>query len=283
MEKKQDIERVFLGEKFLQETLNSAQIKNEMSSRFAAGYIMRAAMAGTFALFGYIMIMAFDANFNDGLNSFGLVFGAAFFSLCLVAIYYTRSELLTSNMMILSVASYFKEIKPARFLKILAFCYFGNVLGALIISILIANSSIITEGMLQSMEHSLAIKQGYVIDGNYLDLFVRAIFCNFFINVAMLMVYSGNIKSDSAKITAMFFGVFAFAYLGLEHSVANSAFFILAAMIELFQGIDVGFQLIPALGNIIIVILGNFVGGGLLIGYYYAYMNDSRNKLRTMN
>lgn len=283
MDKNQDIERVFLGSTFVQQTLNSAQIKNEMSSRFAAGYLMRAAMAGTFALFGYIMIMAFDANFNDGLNSLGLVFGAAFFSLCLVAIYYTRSELLTSNMMILSVARYFKEIKKTRMLKILALCYLGNILGAIIISFLIANSSIITDGMLLSMEHSLSVKQGYIIDGNYIDLFVRAIFCNFFINIAMLMVYSGNIKSDSAKITAMFFGVFAFAYLGLEHSVANTAFFTLAGMLQLIQGIDVGFSLLPAIGNVVIVILGNFVGGGILIGYYYAYMNDSRNKLRTMN
>ncbi len=277
------MERVFLGETFVRETLNSAQIKNEMSTRFAAGYLMRAAMAGAFALFGYIMIMAFDANFNDGLNSFGLVFGAAFFSLCLVAIYYTRSELLTSNMMILSVASYFKEIKPSRFIKILVLCYIGNIMGAIIISLLVANSSIVTEGMMQSMEHSLAVKQGYIVNGEYLDLFVRAIFCNFFINVAMLMVYSGNIKSDSGKIAAMFFGVFAFAYLGLEHSVANTAFFTLSGFLTIFQGVDVGFSLLPALGNIFIVIIGNFVGGGLLIGYYYAYMNDSRNKLRTMN
>lgn len=276
------MERVFLGSTFVRETLDSAQIKNEMSTRFAIGYLMRAAMAGTFALFGYIMIMAFDANFNDSLNSFGLVFGAAFFSLCLVAIYYTRSELLTSNMMILSVAHYFKEIKSSRMFKILAYCYFGNLVGAIVISFLIANSTIISDGMLQSMEHSLAVKQGYVIDGQYLDLFIRGIFCNFFINIAMLMVYSGNIKSDSAKITAMFFGVFAFAYLGLEHSVANTAFFTLAAMIELVQGIDVGFSLLPALTNVVIVMIGNFIGGGLLIGYYYAYMNDNRNKIKDM-
>lgn len=277
------MEKIFLGANFIAETLNSAQIKNEMSSRFAAGYLMRAAMAGTFALFGYIMIMAFDANFNDSLDPLGKVFGAAFFSLCLVAIYYTRSELLTSNMMILSVARYFKEITVGRMLKILGLCYIGNILGATVISGLIANSSIITDGMIESMTHSIAIKQGYIIDGNYIDLFVRAIFCNFFINVAMLMVYSGNIKSDSAKIVAMFFGVFAFAYLGLEHSVANTAFFSLAAMLELFQGIDTGLNGFAAISNIIIVIVGNFIGGGVLIGYYYAYMNDSRNKLKSFH
>lgn len=277
------MEKVFLGAKFVQETLDSAQIKNEMSTRFAAGYLMRAAMAGTFALFGYIMIMAFDSNFNDVLNPIGQALGAAFFSLCLVAIYYTRSELLTSNMMILSVARYFKEITAGRMLKILGLCYLGNIIGATVISGLIANSSIITDGMVQSMEHSISVKQGYIVDGNYVDLFVRAIFCNFFINIAMLMVYSGNIKSDGGKIVAMFFGVFAFAYLGLEHSVANTAFFTLAAMLELFQGIDTGISFGPAISNILIVIVGNFVGGGILIGYYYAYMNDRRNKLRAFH
>lgn len=277
------MERVFLGEKFVEETLSNAQIKNEMSTRFAAGYLMRAAMAGSFALFGYIMILAFDSNFNDALNAFGLLFGASFFSLCLVAIYYTRSELLTSSMMILSVSLYFKEIKSMRMLKILSLCYLGNILGALIISLLIANSSILTPEMIESMRHSIEVKQGYIVNHQYIDLLVRGIFCNFFINVAMLMVYSGNIKSDIGKIIAMFFGVFAFAYLGLEHSVANSAFFILAATSSLITGIDVGFSLFPAIGNIIIVLIGNFIGGGLLIGFYYAYMNDSRNKLRTMH
>ena len=36
----------------------------------------------------------------------------------------------------------------------------------------------------------------------------------------------------------------------------------------------------PALGNLAIALAGNFVGGGLLIGWYYAYANDDRKFLR---
>ena len=36
--------------------------------------------------------------------------------------------------------------------------------------------------------------------------------------------------------------------------------------------IDVGL----ALGNVAIALVGNFIGGGLLIGVYYAYVNDTR-------
>ena len=42
------------------------------------------------------------------------------------------------------------------------------------------------------------------------------------------------------------------------------------------HGIDVGL----AAGNVGIALLGNYVGGGLLIGLYYAYVNDDAAYLR---
>jgi formate/nitrite transporter FocA (FNT family) len=67
--------------------------------------------------------------------------------------------------------------------------------------------------------------------------------------------------------------VFIFAFLGLEHSVANSVLF---TIVGLHEGIALG----PALGNIGIALVGNFLGGGLLIGLYYAYVNDDTRWLR---
>ena len=99
------------------------------------------------------------------------------------------------------------------------------------------------------------------------DLFVRAILCNFMINLAMLLIYNGFIREDWSKIFSMIMAVFVFAFLGFEHSVANTVLF---TVIGLTHGIDV----LPALGNVAVALLGNFVGGGLLIGGYYAYAND---------
>ena len=70
----------------------------------------------------------------------------------------------------------------------------------------------------------------------------------------------------------MIMSVFIFAFGGFEHSVANSVLF---TVVGLQHGIDVGL----ALGNLAIVLVGNFIGGGLLIGYYYAYANDDRKYL----
>jgi len=89
----------------------------------------------------------------------------------------------------------------------------------------------------------------------------------------MLLVYNGLIKDDLTKSLAMIVSVFVFAFLGLEHSVANTVLF---SIVGLKEGIDVGL----AAGNVGIALLGNFLGGGVLIGLYYAYVNDDSQYLR---
>jgi formate/nitrite transporter FocA (FNT family) len=89
----------------------------------------------------------------------------------------------------------------------------------------------------------------------------------------MLMVYNGAVKEDIVKALVMIVSVFVFAYLGFEHSVANTVLFTIV-------GVDHGIAILPAIGNIIICLAGNWVGGGVLIGLYYAYLNDEARYLR---
>ena len=87
---------------------------------------------------------------------------------------------------------------------------------------------------------------------------------------------NGLVKEDIMKAAVMLVAVFVFVFLGLEHSVANSVLFLIVGFQE---GIDVG----PALGNVGIALLGNYIGGGLLIGIYYAYVNDKARHLRKLS
>lgn len=270
-------QNIYLGEMFVKNTLNNVEVKTQMQKKSTVIYLLRAIMAGILVTFGYLMIMEMDASFNLPIDVVGRILGATMFSLTLAAIYFTKSELLTSNMMMVSVANYYKKIGIKTIAKILLICYLGNILGGLLIAGLASSSTIITPDMAASLEHSITLKQNYIANGQVWDLFVRAIFANFFINVAMLMIYSENVKSDSGKIIVMFFGVFSFVFLGFEHSVANSMLFIIGFMYELLNNADVGFNFILAISNIAIVLVGNFIGGGILIGYYYAFINDGRN------
>ena len=104
------------------------------------------------------------------------------------------------------------------------------------------------------------------------DLLVRAILCNFMINLAMLLVYNGRLKDDFTASVVMIMSVFVFAFVGFEHSVANTVLFML-------EGTQGGLDWGLAAGNVGIVLLGNFIGGGFLIGWYYAYANDSERFL----
>ncbi len=274
-------QNLFPGKAFISTTLQMLDIKRDMSQEIRQRYLMRAAMAGIIVGMLYTTNFAITAGFGSielpgtTLQAVGTFLGAIFFGFALVFIYYSKSELLTSNMMIMSIGRYYRRITIPKALKVLGWCLLGNFIGGLLVAVMMGISTDISPSMLEVMDHSVAHKLSYVSGGasGIIDLLVRAIFCNFFINLAMLIVYNGFVKDDVVKVLVMMSSVFIFAYLGLEHSVANTVVFTMYA----FQG---SLDYMAALANVGIVLIGNYIGGGVLIGFYYAYVNDEARFLR---
>ncbi len=276
-----ETQRLFPGKTFISTVLEMLEYKSDMSGMLKQRYMMRAAMAGIIVGMMYVGFYAIDTNLADikiadgTLLPIGKLLAATFFGFALVFIYYSKSELLTSNMMIISIGHYYHRAKLRNSARVLALCYLGNALGGLLIAILMKFATVISPAALLLMEHSVETKLAYISGGasGWVDLLIRAIFCNFMINLAMLMVYNGNIHDDVMKSLVMIVSVFTFAFLGLEHSVANTVLF---TMVGLQNGIDIGL----AVGNVVLALLGNFIGGGVLIGLYYAYVNDDTRAKR---
>jgi formate/nitrite transporter FocA (FNT family) len=277
-----DPQSLFPGKQFISTALEVLETKTTMSGGLARRYLQRAAMAGVligllYATF-YAVLAAFSAVEvgDSSLRPLGRLVGAIAFGWALVFIYYSRSELLTSNMMIVSIGAYHRRTSWVRALRLLGLCYLGNLLGGLFVALLLRFSTLVEGAPLDEMVDSVAHKLAYVTDGpaGWVDLLLRAVLCNFCINVAMLLVYNGLIKDDLTKCLVMITSVFIFAFLGLEHSVANTVLF---SIVGLREGLD----LAAAAGNIGIALVGNFIGGGLLIGLYYAYVNDDSQWLRS--
>jgi formate/nitrite transporter FocA (FNT family) len=275
-------QQLFPGRYFVSTVLETLDTKARMSWELRRVYVQRAAMAGVligiFYATNYGLVATFDSVATGGgttLRPLGVVVGALTFGWALVFIYFTKSELLTSNMMIVSVGGYYQRIGTVKGLRLLAFCYLGNLLGGVFIAVLLRFTTVLDGGALGEMSASVDHKLEYVTEGivGWGDLFVRAILCNLMINLAMLMIYNGVFKEDITKSVAMIVSVFVFMFLGFEHSVANTVLFFIVGLQE---GIDV----IAAVGNVTIALLGNFVGGGVLIGLYYAYVNDDARYLR---
>ena len=275
------VNQLFPGKFFISTVLETLDTKTRMSGDLLRRYLQRAAMAGVIIGLFYATNYALVAAFTDipagseSLAPIGRVVGALSFGWALVFIYFTKSELLTSNMMIVSIGAYYHRIGWVKAARLLTFCYLGNFIGGLFVAVLLRFSSIIEGGVLVAMSESVEHKLSYITEGaaGWGDLFVRAILCNFMINLAMPMVYNGLIKDTLTKCLVMVMSVFIFAFLGFEHSVANTVLFSIVGMQE---GIDLG----PAAANVAIALAGNFVGGGLLIGLYYAYVNDDARYLR---
>lgn len=277
-----DAQSLFPGKQFISTALEVLETKTTMSGGLARRYLQRAAMAGVligllYATF-YAVLAAFagiEVGEGSSLRPVGRLVGSVVFGWALVFIYYSRSELLTSNMMIVSIGAYHRRTSWLRALRMLGLCYLGNLAGGLFVAVLLRFSTLVEGAPLDEMTDSVAHKLAYVTDGpaGWVDLLLRAVLCNFCINVAMLLVYNGLIKDDLTKCMVMITAVFIFAFLGLEHSVANTVLF---SIVGLREGID----LAAAAGNVGIALVGNFIGGGLLIGLYYAYVNDDAQWLR---
>lgn len=270
---------LFPGKWFISTVLEALDTKTALSGELTRRYLQRAAMAGViiggFYLINFTVIGAFvDA--APALKGIGRLVGALAFGWALVFIYYSRSELLTSNMMIVSIGAYHKRTTWPKAMRLLILCFLGNFLGGLLVAVLVWASTLASGTVLEQMVAAVDHKLEYVASGpaGWADLLVRAILCNFMINMAMLLVYNGLIKEDLTKCLVMVMSVFVFAFAGLEHSVANTVLF---TIVGLREGIDATL----AMGNVAVALIGNFIGGGLLIGVYYAYVNDDSRQAVT--
>lgn len=261
--------RVFYGHNTMKNILAAMENKDLMSSRFLLRYLFRSMMAGFIIMIMYFFVyeirteLIAELPMNAGLSK---LIGGAAFGFSLVLIYYTNSELLTSNFMYLTVGYYYKKIKITKMLKIWSLCLLGNLLGVIVAAALFLSAAqLANDQLVETMMHTIEFKTSLTS----WQIFVSAIFANFFINIAVIS--SMEFKEAFPKIFVLMFCVMIFGFMGYEHVVANMALFI-AGLISRTHEMD----LMGILNNFIFSFIGNYVGGGLVIGLFYAYLNDDR-------
>ena len=93
------------------------------------------------------------------------------------------------------------------------------------------------------------------------EAFFRGVLCNVLVCMAVWMALAGRSVTD--KLLAIVFPVTAFVAAGFEHSIANLYFFPLALLL----GAPLAAADIAC--NLLAVIAGNLVGGGVLVALVY--------------
>jgi len=259
--------RIYYGREVMERIIDTIDVKRALHERFFIRYTLRAAMAGVIICLMYIFVYQIKTDlgpdFNSGLSKY-LV--SVSFSIALVFIYFTNSELLTSNFMYFTVGRHYDKVTWGDTFKIWGMCLLGNLLGILVVAVLVWSCDLLSVGVVDNLVHTVNDKT--VNSGVWL-IFVKAMFANYFINISVIVAM--QLTEYLAKTAVLMMGVSIFAYMGYEHVVANSALFAMA-LLERPESVN----LWQVGKNFLFSLVGNYVGGGLAIGMFYAYLNDQR-------
>lgn len=219
-------------------------------------------IGGAFISIGYLAYIRITGTMPVELGGLSTFIGASVFPIGLILILLGGGELLTGNMMVVSMAYFNKKITFFDMLKNWGIVAFFNLCGALFVAYFFGHVIGLTEGAV--LEKTIAVAQGKVGD-SFFVAFISGIGCNWLVGMSVWLCY--GTKSFSGKILAIWFPVMVFVLIGFQHVVAN--FFIIPAAI--FAG---SLSWIEFIRNIIPVFLGNAVGGSVFVSLFYsmAYM-----------
>ncbi|MDR1016188.1 MAG: formate/nitrite transporter family protein [Coriobacteriales bacterium] len=241
-----------------------------------------AVLAGAFIAMGaawYCLVSA-DASLPFAVKK---CLGGLVFYLGLFMVIAAGAELFTGNSLMFAAASD-KRIHWSAMFKNWGIVWLGNLVGSLVVVALIAGAGVPftaagSEGaktIAVTMVSIAAGKQALVLQP--VTLFCKAILCNFLVCLAVWIAFAG--KSLVDKFFAALLPIAAFVALGFEHCVANMFFLPMGFVLNDLYGITGGaataagaINLGGVLGNIVLVTIGNAIGGAILVAgaYWLAY------------
>ena len=245
---------------------HSIEKKDNLSRNSYTKYAVRAMLATMFLTLGTGIAFYISMYADSIVPHSGKFFYAFMFSWSLVMIVYMNAELGTSNMMYMTSAVYNKKLRFWTAAKILAICIFFNFVGAVIFAWFMSQTN--------AFNHLPA--DNYLFEAVSAKLaktpwsqFIEGIFANIVVNTAVFCTL--RMKDDAAKVISMIFIIFIFAFLGFEHVIANFVSFSLAFFVN--GGPVEGMTIWSVLSNFFFSGIGNYVGGGLVIGLLYSWLN----------
>ena len=231
-------------------------------------------LGGAFIALGYLAYIRVTGTMPQEWGSLVTLIGASVFPIGLICILLGGGELLTGNMMAVSIAYYAKKVSLTQLITNWVLIGIFNLLGALFIAYFLGHFVGLTEGAY--LEKTIATAQAKVDDSFWVAL-VSGIGCNWLVSIAVWLSYGA--KDFSGKILAIWFPTMTFVLIGFQHVVANM--FIIPAAI--FAG---ALSWGDFVSNVIPVFLGNAIGGSIFVSlvYFMAYKkkNDKREETETV-
>jgi len=233
-------------------------------------------LAGAFIGLGglYFVLIKSDAALSFAT---GQVMGGLAFSLGLILVIVAGAELFTGNNL-LAMAWAENKITTTQLLKNWVVVCFANFFGAAGLALLVFLSG-------HTEMNNGAIAEQYIkiaevkCNMPFWQALFKGVLCNVLVCMAVWMAFAGRSVID--KSVAIIFPISAFVAAGFEHCIANM-YIIPLALLELSFGptslTSETITWFSFLTSLIPVIIGNLIGGSLLVGFVYhvIYRRDTK-------
>ena len=244
---------------------NSAATKLNLLKTNPLGYFVASMLAGMFVAMGGFLAFTLAGHLSTSETAaiWAKPAQSAAFAAALSLVIMAGADLFTGNNFLMSAAAFRKTATWGDACKLWCVCWIGNLVGSLLSSALFIATKVPT-GAIGNYFENLAITKTTTAP---MPLFFKAVLCNILVCLA---VWCGiKMKSESGKLIMIFWCIFVFMVCGFEHGIANMS----SIGISLFTGkVGIGAYLY----NVVVVTLGNMVGG--ILGVALPYHLISKEK-----
>jgi nitrite transporter len=221
-------------------------------------FLVSSVFAGAYIGIGVILILLIGAKVSPELRRIAM---GGSFGVALTLVMFAGADLFTGHNLYGTAAVLEGRLRVREVVKVWTACWLGNLVGAISIAWLVhAGDSALLDQSGLALLRSLAEHKSSSSPG---PLFARAVLCNWLVCLAIWMC--ARTTSDAAKCVLIWWCLFTFIVCGFEHSVANMAVFAMAIHFD-------AITLAPGqvLQSLIVVTMGNVVGGAGLVGLGYS-------------
>ena len=230
---------------------NAAVAKASTLRDHPGKYFIRTMMAGFFIAVAMIYSNVVNSLFADTSAAWGKFLGGLVFSIAVLLIVFIGSELFTGNNLVMAFGAYDHAVTWGQTVKVWIVSYIGNFVGCFLFAGIwvLAGGSGTKEFFAGMIDGKLSIAPG--------EMFFRAVLCNFF--VCLAVACGTKCKEEAAKFLMIVICISGFVIAGFEHCIANMALF--TAVGFMVPGVSISSMLF----SMLIVTLGNMVGGAVLL------------------
>ncbi|MHA3700762.1 formate/nitrite transporter family protein [Jatrophihabitans sp. YIM 134969] len=232
-------------------------------------------LAGAYIAFGSLLAIDVTAGMPKEWGGLITLFYGLVFSLGLILVIIGGAELLTGNMALVPLAAFRGLVAWGRLALNFVVVAAGNLVGSLLVAYVFAVKTGVIgtadspagTSALNNFTRLAAVAKTKVVTEDHLEIFLRAIACNWLVCLAVWLALAAT--TVSGKILAIVFPITAFVAIGFDHVVANM-FFLPAALFVHAPEVT----LANTVANLIFAFLGNLVGAVVFVAsaYWYLYL-----------